>query len=571
MTNLRLKLAGSLGRWAFRRPNSGNTNRIIGIPAKRCHRWQSSLETEKKHGGQLLDGIGTLAKAVGATLGPSGRNVVLDKEFGPPQICSDGVTIAKEIELVEPFENIGAQLVKVAASKTNDVVGDGTTTSTILAQSIIQQGFKNMAAGANPMALKTGIDLAVSAMRDEIANLSVPVSGHEQIQQIAILAAHEDEMGTLIAGVLDKVGAHGTITVEESRTMGYETEYVEGMEIDRGYLSPHFVTDLEKMVTEIDEPYILLTSEKISSISDILPLLEQLNAVSRNVVIVAEDVEGEALATLVVNKLRGNLNALAVKAPGFGERRKAILDDMAILFGANVISSEIGRSLESASIDDLGRCRKIIATKDDTTFVEGNGNPQDIEARIHQIRQQAEDTASDYDREKLEERAAKLSGGVAILKVGAATEIELREKRDRLEDALSATRAAMEEGIVPGGGTTLLRAAQSGRSTIDSSGDVRTGAEITFAAADAPLALISDNAGYSGVVVLDDVRKGEGDYGFDAEEGVFGSMFELGIVDPTKVVRSALENAASVAGMILTTESLITELNPPKLPAPYDD
>ena len=463
---------------------------------------------------QLLDGIGTLAKAVGATLGPSGRNVVLDQEFGPPQICSDGVTIAKEIELVEPFENIGAQLVKVAASKTNDVVGDGTTTSTILAQSIIQQGFKNMAAGANPMALKTGIDHAVNLMRDEIANLSVPVADHQQVKQIAVLAAHEEEMGVLIADVLDNVGAQGTITVEESRTMSYEVEYVEGMEIDRGYLSPHFVTDQDKMTAEIDEPYILLTSEKISSMADILPLLEQLSAVSRNIIIIAEDVEGEALATLVVNKLRGTLNALAVKAPGFGERRKAILEDMSILFGANVISAEIGRSLDSATIDDLGRCRKVIATKDDTTFVEGHGAPQDIEARIHQIRQQAEGTASDYDREKLEERAAKLSGGVAILKVGAATEIELREKRDRLEDALAATRAAMEEGIVPGGGTTLLRAGQAGRSAMDAAGDKRTGAEITFAAADAPLTLISDNAGYSGVVVLDDVRKGEGDYGF---------------------------------------------------------
>ena len=521
--------------------------------------------------GQLLDGIGTLAKAVGATLGPSGRNVMLDKEFGPPQICSDGVTIAKEIELEEPFENMGAQLVKVAASRTNDVVGDGTTTSTILAQSIIQQGFKNMAAGANPMALKKGIELAVDAMKDEIIAMSVPVAGREQVAQIAVLAAHEDEMGNLIADVLEKVGAQGTITVEESRTLVYETEYVEGMEIDRGYLSPYFVTDQGKMVTEIDDPYILLTSEKISSISDVLPLLEQLNAVSRNIVIIAEDVEGEALATLVVNKLRGNLNVLAVKAPGFGERRKAILDDMAVLFGANVISTDIGRNLDSATLEDLGRCRKVIATKDDTAFVEGNGNPQDIEARIHQIRQQAEDTASDYDREKLEERAAKLSGGVAILKVGAATEIELREKRDRLEDALAATRAAMEEGIVPGGGTALLRAAQATRAAIQCSGDVLTGAEITFSAADAPLTLISDNAGYSGVVVLDAVRSGEGDYGFDAEKGEFGSMFDMGIVDPTKVVRSALENAASVAGMILTSESLITELNPPKLPAPYDD
>ncbi len=520
--------------------------------------------------GQLLDGIGTLAKAVGATLGPSGRNVVLDQEFGPPQVCSDGVTIAKEIELSEPFENIGAQLVKVAASKTNDVVGDGTTTSTILAQSIVQQGFKNMAAGANPMSLKTGIDLAVNAMKDEIANLSIPIHSKEQVTQIAVLAAHEDEMGALISDVLDKVGRDGTITVEESRSMSYETEFVEGMEIDRGYLSPYFVTNQDKMTTEIENPYIILTSEKISSLAEVLPLLEQLNTVSRDIVIIAEDVEGEALATLVVNKLRGNLNVLAVKAPGFGERRKAILEDMAILFGANVISSEVGRTLDSATLDDLGRCRRVIATKDDTTFVEG-GNPQDIEARIHQIRSQAQDTASDYDRERLEERAAKLSGGVAILKVGAATEIELREKRDRLEDALAATRAAMEEGIVPGGGVTLVRAASAARAAISAEGDVLTGAQIAFAATAEPLKLISDNAGYSGVVVLDDVQRGEGDYGFDAEAGAFGSMFAMGIVDPTKVVRSALENAASVGGMILTTESLITELDPPKLPAPYDD
>ena len=522
--------------------------------------------------GQLLDGIDTLAKAVGATLGPSGRNVVLDKEFGPPQICSDGVTIAKEIELEAPFQNIGAQLVKVAASKTNDVVGDGTTTSTILAQSMVRQGFKNMAAGANPMALKVGIDRAVNAMKGEIAALSIPVDSEEQVAQIATLAAHEEEMGNFIADVLNKVGREGTITVEESRSMGYETEFVEGMEIDRGYLSPYFVTDQEKMVAELDDPYIVLTSEKISALSDLLPLLEKLSAVSRNVVIVAEDVEGEALATLVVNKLRGNLNALAVKAPGFGERRKAILDDMATLFGANVISGEVGRTLDSATIEDLGRCRRVIATKDDTAFVEGGGNPQDIEARIGQIRAQAEDTTSDYDREKLEERAAKLSGGVAILKVGAATEIELREKRDRLEDALAATRAAMEEGIVPGGGVTLVRAASAARDAVGGAvGDEQTGAQIAFAATEAPLSLISDNAGYSGVVVLDDVRRGEGDYGFDADAGEFGSMFGMGIVDPTKVVRSALENAASVAGMILTTESLITELNPPKLPAPYDD
>ena len=520
---------------------------------------------------QLLGGIDTLAKAVGVTLGPSGRNVILGKDFGPPQVCSDGVTIAKEIELKEPFENIGAQLVKVAASKTNDVVGDGTTTSTILAQSMIRHGFKNITAGADQMAIKRGIEKAVSLIRDEVTSMSVPVQGSEQIVQVAVLAAHEDEMGKLIAGVLDKVGSDGVVTVEESKGLGYEVEYVEGMQIDRGYTSPYFVTDQEKMSTEIQDPYILITSEKISSMTELVPILEKISPVSRNVVIIAEDVDGEALATLVVNKLKGNMNCLAIKAPGFGDRRKAILEDMAVLFGANIISKEVGRSLDSVEVADFGRCRKIVATKDDTTFVEGSGSSSDVEARVRQIRAQAEDTSSDYDREKLEERAAKLSGGVAVISVGAATEVELRERRQRMEDALSATRAAMAEGIVAGGGTALVRAVQKARKVITLEGDERTGADTVFSAVEAPLMLIADNAGFSGAVVLDNVSKGEDDYGFDAEANEYGSMFSLGIVDPAKVVRSALENAASVASMVLTTDSLITELNPPKLPAPYDD
>ena len=519
----------------------------------------------------LMEGVDTLSKAVGVTLGPSGRNVVLGQDFGPPQVCSDGVTIAKEIELKDPFQNMGAQLVKVAASKTNDVVGDGTTTSTILAQNLLRQGFKNMAAGANPIDLKKGIDKAVAAIKEEIIAMSRSVEGKDRIAQVAVLAAHDEEMGNLIADVLDEVGLAGAITVEESKGVGYEVEYVEGMQIDRGYISPYFVTNQDKMSTELDDPYILLTTEKISAMSDLLPLLESLSSVSNNIVIIAEDVDGEALATLVVNKIRGKLNALAIKAPGFGERRKAIIEDIAILIGANVISKEIGRGIDSATIDDLGRCRKIVANKDETTFVDGAGNQADIHARIGQIRQQAEDTSSDYDREKLEERAAKMSGGVAVLKVGAVTEVELREKRQRVEDALSATRAAMDEGIVPGGGTALVRAAQAARQKLSLQGGELTGADITFDAVVSPLMLIADNAGYSGVVVLDDVQKGDGDYGFDAEEGKFGSMHEMGIVDATKVVRVALENAASVAGMMLTTDAIMTELNPMKLPAPYND
>ena len=520
---------------------------------------------------QLMEGMDTMAKAVGVTLGPSGRNVVLEKDFGPPLVCSDGVTIAKEIELKEPFENMGAQLLKEAASKTNDAVGDGTTTSTILAQAILHQGFKNVAAGVNPMALKRGIEKAVEALKAEIQAMARPVKGKDQIAQVAILASHDEEMGNLIADVMDKVGNEGIVTVEESKGLRYEVEYVEGMQIDRGYVSPYLVTDPERMTAELEDPYILVTTEKISAISDLLPLLEKLSAVSKSLVVVAEDVDGEALATLVVNKLRGNLNCLAVKAPAFGDRRKAILEDMGILFGANVISKDAGRNLDSAEVSDLGRCRRLIATKDDTTFVEGAGDAAAIEARIKQIRLQAEETTSDYDREKLEERAAKLSGGVSVIKVGAATEVELREKKQRLEDALSATRAAMDEGIVPGGGTALVRAAQAIKDKLKAEGEERTGIDIVAAAVEMPVMLIADNAGLGGQVVLDGVKKGEDDWGFDAEVGKFGNMFEMGIVDPAKVTRSALENAASVAGMVLTTESLITELNPPKLPAPYDE
>ena len=520
---------------------------------------------------QLMKGIDILSKAVGVTLGPQGRNVVLGKDFGPPQVCSDGVTIAKEIELTEPFQNMGVQLIKEAASKTNDAVGDGTTTSTILAQHLVQQGFKNMAAGADPMALKRGIEQAVKGLTAEIAAMSKPVTEHEQIAQVAKLSAHDDEMGQLIADVFQEVGREGIVTIEESKGLVFETEYVEGMQIDRGYLSPYFVTNAERMIVEMENPHILITSEKISTMENLLPLLEQLMAVTHDLVIVAEDVDGEALATLVVNKLRGTINVLAVKAPAFGDRRKAILDDMAILVGATVISSEIGRTLDSATIDDLGQCRRVVATKDDTTFVEGGGEAGAIESRINQIRAQAEDTTSDYDREKLEERAAKLSGGVAILRVGAATEVELREKKQRLEDALSATRAAMDEGIVAGGGTSMVRAAEAVASKTQATGDELTGVNIMLQAVQAPIKVIAENAGLSGEVILDSVQKGEGDYGFDAEAKRFGNMIEMGIVDPAKVARAAIENAASVAGMVLTTESLITELNPPKLPAPFND
>ncbi len=530
---------------------------------------QFQFDTDARQ--QLMSGIDTLAAAVGVTLGPGGRNVVLDKEFGPPHVCSDGVTIARDIELVEPFPNMGAQLLKEASSKTNDDVGDGTTTSTVVAQAMIRNGFKVLAAGANPLAVKRGIEKAVDHIRDEIRDISRPVSDKNQISQVAVLSAHDTEMGELIAEVLDKVGPQGIVTVEESRGLSYEVDYVEGMQVDRGYLSPYFVTNREKMTAEIENPLILVTSSKISSTNDLVPLLEKVAPVSKSIVIIAEDVDDQALATLVVNKLRGMLDCIAIKAPAFGDRRKAILEDMAALFGCQVISEEMGRSLDSITVADLGRCRRVIADKDNTTFVDGGGDEAAIQARVRSILSQAEDTSSDYDREKLEERAAKLSGGVSILRVGAATEIEMREKKQRLEDALSASRAAMEEGIVPGGGTTLLRAAQRAVARIDAQGDEKTGVNLVMQAAQEPIRVISSNAGLLGDVILHRVLEQDGEFGFDAETQRYGDMFEMGIVDPAKVTRSALENAASVAGMVITTESLITELNPMKLPAPYDD
>ena len=507
-------------------------------------------------------GIDIMADTVGVTLGPRGRNVVLDKKFGPPQVCSDGVTIAKEIELEDPFENMGAQLLKEAASKTNDVAGDGTTTATVLAQAIIHEGFKNIAAGANPMALKRGIEKSVGAMRDAVGEMSTPVEGRTQIAQVASLSAHDDEMGELIADVMEKVGKDGVITVEESKGLSYEQEFVEGMQIDRGYISPYFITDQDRMEASIDDPYILITDKKISAVSDVLPALEKILQVGKNVVVVAEDIEGEALATLVVNKLRGTLNCVAVKAPGFGDRRKAMLEDMAILTGGQVISEEVGRKLDSVTVEDLGRARRIVASKEETTFVDGNGSEGSISGRINQIKAQVDETTSDFDREKLQERLAKLSGGVAIIKVGAATEVELKEKKNRVEDALSATRAAVEEGIVPGGGLAVLRASAS-LDELDLAGDEATGSSILRTALQRPIKLISENTGVSGEVILADSLESEGDWGYDAEDGEFCHLLEKGIMDPAKVTRAAIENASSVAAMVLTTESLITDVPEP--------
>ena len=508
----------------------------------------------------LKAGIDALADVVKLTLGPRGRNVILDKKFGPPQVCSDGVTIAKEIELPDAFENMGAQLLKETASKTNDTAGDGTTTSVVLAQALIHDGFRNVAAGANPMALKRGIEEAVEAVVSELKGMSTSVESRDQIAQVASLSAHEDRIGNTIADAMEKVGKDGVITVEESKSLSDETEYVEGMQIDRGYTSPYFITNPDRMETGIEDPSIIITDKKISAVSDLLPTLEKLLQLGKkNVVVIAEDVEGEALATLVVNKLRGTLNCLAVKAPGFGDRRKAMLEDIAILTGATVISEETGRKLDSANINDMGECRRVTATKDETTFVEGRGSEDAIKARINQIKTQIEDTTSEFDREKLQERMAKLSGGVAVIKVGAATEVELKERKGRVEDALSATRAAVEEGIVPGGGVALVRAKRSlDRLTLK--GDEAIGAEIVGRSLDVPLRLIVQNAGQEGAVVLEAVRKGQDDYGYDAEIGEYKQMLLQGIVDPVKVTRSALQNAASVASMVLTTESMITEI-----------
>jgi chaperonin GroEL len=507
----------------------------------------------------LRKGVDALAQAVKITLGPKGRNVVLDKKWGPPNVCSDGVTIAKEIELQDPFENIGAQLIKEAATKTNDIAGDGTTTAVVLAQAMLHEGMKNVAAGANPMALKRGIEKAVAALVAELKKLATPIKGKEQIAQVAALSAHDNEIGQLIADVMEKVGKDGVITVEESKGIKFETEFVEGMQFDRGYISPYFITNAERMETVLEDPYILITDKKISAISELLPLLEKLLQVSKNLVVIAEDVDGEALATLVVNKLRGTLNCLAVKAPGFGDRRKAMLDDIAILTGGQVISEEIGRKLDSATIADMGRARKVVSNKDDTTIVDGKGSDEDIKARIKQIKAQIDETTSDFDREKLQERLARMAGGVAVIKVGAATEVELKEKKHRVEDALSATRAAVEEGIVPGGGVALINAIPI-LDKMKLEGDEATGVAIVKRALEEPLRQIAINAGMEGSVAVDFVKKAKKGIGYDADKDEYGNMVERGIIDPAKVTRAGLENAASIAAMVLTTETLVTDI-----------
>ncbi len=518
----------------------------------------------------LRTGIDILADSVKITLGPKGRNVVLDKSFGPPQVCSDGVTIAKEIELPDSFENMGAQLIKEAATKTNDAAGDGTTTSVVLAQAIITDGFKNVTAGADPMAIKRGIERAVAAVVGEVQGMSQSVETRERIGQVASLSAHEEAIGETIAEAMEKVGKDGVITVEESRGLSDEIEYVEGMQVDRGYISPYFITNPDRMESVMEDPTIIITDKKISAVADMLPALEKLLQVGKkNVVIVAEDVDGEALATIVVNKLRGTLNALAVKAPGFGDRRKAMLEDIAILTGGTVISEETGRKLDSATIEDFGQARRVSATKDETTIVEGRGSEDAIQARITQIKAQIEDTTSEFDREKLQERMAKLSGGVAVIKVGAATEVELKERKARVEDALSATRSAVEEGIVPGGGVALVRAQRALDNIEGLTADETVGVNIIRHSLEQPLKLIVENAGFEGSVVLNQVKQQADDYGYDADVGEYGPMLEKGIVDPAKVTRSALQNAASVAAMVLTTESMISEIpqDKPAMPA----
>jgi chaperonin GroEL len=517
----------------------------------------------------LRAGIDVLADSVKVTLGPKGRNVVLDKKFGPPLVCSDGVTIAKEIELPDAFENMGAQLIKEAATKTNDAAGDGTTTSIVLAQAIINDGFKNVTAGANPMAIKRGIEKAVEAVVKELQSMAQTVETRERIGQVASLSAHEEAIGETIAEAMEKVGKDGVITVEESKSMYDEIEYVEGMQIDRGYISPYFITNAERMEAVIEDATLIITDKKISAVADFLPALEKLLQIGKkNVVVVAEDVDGEALATLVVNKLRGTLNVLAVKAPGFGDRRKAMLEDIAILTGGTVISEETGRKLDSATLDDFGQARRISSTKDETTIVEGRGSEQAIQARINQIKTQIEDTTSEFDREKLQERMAKLSGGVAVIKVGAATEIELKERKARVEDALSATRSAVEEGIVPGGGVALVRAARALDNLTGLPQDEAVGVAIIRKALEQPLKLIAENADAEGSVVLNEVKHHADDWGYDGEAGEFGPMMERGIVDPVKVTRFALQNASSVASMVLTTESLITDIPEPQSAAP---
>jgi len=521
----------------------------------------------------LKRGVDIVADAVKTTLGPRGRNVAIDKKFGAPTVTHDGVTVAKEIELKDPFENMGARLLVEVATKTNDVAGDGTTTATVLAQSIVTEVLKVVAAGANPMLIKRGLDKGAEALVAELKSLAKPVRDRADIAHVASISAADSEIGDLIAEVMEKVGKDGVITVEESKGIAFEKEYTEGMQIDRGYISAYFVTNSERMEAELEEPYILITDKKISAINEILPVLEKVLQVTKNLVIIAEDVDGEGLATLVVNKLRGTINALAIKAPGFGDRRKAMLQDIAILTGGTVISEEIGRKLDSATIDDLGRARRVLADKDNTTFIEGRGDEKAIRARVDQIRAQIETTTSDFDREKLQERLAKLAGGVAVLKVGGATEPELKEKKHRVEDALSTARAAVEEGIVPGGGVALINALSVLDSVQTSNDDERFGVQILKRALEEPMRILARNAGEDGAVIIDTVRrhqkeKGDTNYGYNVLTGEFGSMLEQGVVDPVKVTRSAVQNAVSIAGLLLTTEALITDIPEEKNSAP---
>ena len=512
-------------------------------------------------------GVDALANAVKVTLGPKGRNVVLDKKYGAPTITNDGVTIARDIELEDPFENMGAQLVKEVATKTNDIAGDGTTTATLLAQAMIQEGMRNVVAGANPMIVKKGIETAVKTLVDEIKSKAKKVETKAKIAQVAAISSGDAEVGDLIAEAMEKVGKDGVITVEESKSMDTNLSVVEGMQFDRGYISPYMVTDTEKMEAVMDDPYVLITDRKISSVADILPVLEQVVKQGKQIVIIAEDLDGEALATIVVNKLRGTFKALAVKAPGFGDRRKAMLEDIAILTGGTVISEEIGRKLDSVTLEDLGRARQVRSTKEETTIVDGAGDKAQIAARVDQLKKQIADTTSDFDREKLQERLAKLSGGVAVVEIGAATEVEMKDKKYRVEDALNATRAAVEEGIVAGGGTTFIDILPA-LDKIQAEGDVKVGVEIVKRAIEAPVRQIAENAGLEGSVVVDSVKKAGDGVGFNALENTYVDMIGAGIVDPAKVTRSALQNAASIAAMVLTTETLVTDKPEPEAPMP---
>ena len=524
----------------------------------------------------LKQGIDALADAVKTTLGPKGRNVALDKKWGSPTVTHDGVTVAKEIELEDPFQNMGAQLLKEAATKTNDVAGDGTTTATVLAQSIVNEGLKNVTAGANPMLLKRGIEASSDAIVSALKDMATPVAGQEEIAQVASNSAADSQIGDLIAEVMAKVGKDGVITVEESKGLQFETEYVEGMQLDRGYLSPYFVTNNERMEAELDAPYLLITDKKISSAQDIVPLLEKLVQVGkRELIVIAEDVDGEALATLVLNKLRGMFNAMAIKAPGFGDRRKAMLRDIAILTGGQILSEEVGRTLESAQLEDLGQADKVISTKDATTIVGGHGGSDEIQGRIEEIRAEIDTSTSDYDREKLQERLAKLAGGVAILRVGAATETELKYRKTRVEDALSATRAAVEEGVVPGGGVALINSVSALESLDMDDADAATGARILRRALEEPMRMIASNAGLDGAVVIEKVRGlhegGQANTGYDVIQNDYVDMMDAGLSDPVKVTRSAVENASSIAAMILTTAALVTDIPEEEKPMPAGD